>query len=345
MSSKDPSTTEEELDRDEKMKAIGNVLATEVETLNSHLQQNELIKDPQLKRIHDKITREKIAQLEELLRTLGKLSRDSNQIEINLREEYGSRERTHKNLTLGLPTPLKLVEYSGWDWDPIGPLMESVNSNRVVFELGSIVSSSSTTISLSEVSIGESVVQTKVLSTAEIPYVSLEVKFNSGHLSEMRRVAAIAGKTFTDLENNLLLKGHPFSIYKLGTEITGVDWSQPGNVLNDVVRGYEVLASGGFEKDISILMSPSTFSKTFRVVDRTGTYEIEMIKEIGKVIATNAVGDREIVLLSKRGFEIVVNTSLSIEHIGKERNYHVYLLSEQLAPRLVDKSAACVIRS
>lgn len=52
--------------------------------------------------------------------------------------------------------------------------------------------------------------------------------------------------------------------------------------------------------------------------------------------------EKEIVVLSKIGFDILVNTDTKVEYLAKEKDYEVYLISEK-SPRFMDQYAAIVI--
>lgn len=69
-----------------------------------------------------------------------------------------------------------------------------------------------------------------------------------------------------------------------------------------------------------------------------------MVKEIGNLIPTDVVDDNEIYVISKTGFDILVYTDTNVEYNAKEKEYDIYLISEQIAPRLISNSAACVIK-
>ncbi|WP_338598178.1 encapsulin [Sulfolobus tengchongensis] len=231
--------------------------------------------------------------------------------------------------------------------DPIvNWIIEGIVANRVVRNIGNAIKYDSTMIPYSEIKVeSDELIQSKNISVYEVPLISFQVKFYLGQKGDARRISLSAGNSFVKIENKLLLKNHPLSPFKIGSQLRASDWNQTGNILADVLRAYEILSKGGFGKDVYILLSPLNYSRTFRVVDKAGTYEIELLKDLGNVIPINDVEDDEIYVISKLGFDILLYSDVAVEYLSKEKDYDVYLISEQIAPRLVSNSAACVIKS
>lgn len=348
MFSNDPSTLtrKEKFDKEEVSRAIRNAIAAEIDAINFYLQQNRYIEDEKLRKVHEDITKEEMTHFGEFLRLLYQVSPEDFEYFKKGWEEASKLIGEVRPLTLSSPENVSKNEgintnnegFQSW-------IFERINSSRVVRDIGNLIRWNSTTIPYSEITLSEdSVSQEKKLSVYDLTYISLEVRYYLGQLTEKRRVSILAGHRFGRMENLVLLKEHPLSPLKLGITVKASDWSQTGNILNDVLKSYEVLAKDGFGKGIFILISPSNYAKAFRTIDRAGTLEIEMIKSLGSVIPTDVVEDNEIYVISKFGFDILLYSDITIEPLGKEKDYDAYLISEQLAPRLVSRNAACVIR-
>ncbi len=348
MFSNDPSTLtrKDKFDKEEASRAIRNDIAAEIDAINFYLQQNKYIEDEKLRKVHEDITSEEMTHFGEFLRLLYEVSpKDFDYF--NKGWEEASKLIGDKPLPLSVPQTSKneskvndesKVDFQSW-------IFEGINSSRVVRNVGNLIKWNSTTISYSEITLNENAVsQEKKLSVYELPYISFEVKYYLGQPTENRRVSILAGNKFGMMENLVLLKEHPLSPLKMGNSVKASDWNQTGNILNDVLKAYEVLAKDGFSKEIFILISPSNYAKTFRTIDKAGTLEIGMIKSLGSVISTNVVEDNEIYVISKSGFDILLYSDVTIEPLGKEKDYENYLISEQIAPRLVSKNAACIIK-
>ncbi|BDB98099.1 hypothetical protein SACC_11160 [Saccharolobus caldissimus] len=342
--SNDPSTLtrKEKFDKEETIRAIRNAIAAEIDAINFYLQQNKLMEDEKLKKVHEDIAREEMTHFGEFLRLLYQVSPEDFE-HLKKGWEEASKLIGDEKAFIFNSDNLK-TETS--NKDPIITwIIEGININRTIRNIGNIIKWDSTTIPYSEIKTNsDEIIQVNKSSFYEIPYISIQVKYYLGQKSEARRISIYAGNQFAKMENSLLLREHPLSPLKMGTQIKGSDWSQTGNILADVLKAYEILAKDGFSKDIYILLSPLTFSKTFRVVDKTGIYEIEMLRQIGNVISTNSVEDNEIYVISKSGFDILLYLDVNIEYLSKEKDYDLYMISEQLAPRLVSKTAACVIK-
>ncbi|MEM3203676.1 MAG: encapsulin [Saccharolobus sp.] len=345
MFSNDPSTLtrKEKFDKEETVRAIRNAIAAEIDAINFYLQQNKYIQDEKLRKVHEDITREEMTHFGEFLRLLYQVSPEDFEAFKKGWEEASKLIGEEKPFTLMQNIKQENSQVSN---DIVKWIVEGIENSRIARKIGNIVKWNSTTISYSEVKLDDTdLIQTKNTSLYEVPYISLQVKYYLGQVNDNRRMSILSANTFAKMEDKLLLKEHPLSPSKIGTEIKGADWNQPGNILSDVLRAYEILARDGFEKEVYILLSPLNYSRTFRVIDRTGTYEIEMLKQIGNVITTNVLEDNEIYVISKTGFDILLYSDLSVEYISKEKDYDVYLIAEQLAPRILSKSAASIIKT
>ncbi|MCH4815684.1 MAG: encapsulin [Saccharolobus sp.] len=341
MFSNDPSTLtrKEKFDKEEAVRAIRNAIAAEIDAINFYLQQNKYIDDEKLRKVHEDITKEEMTHFGEFLRLLYQLSPEDFSYFKKGWEEASKLIGESKDFPLIQLTPSESRKDPIVSW-----IIEGIMSNRVVRNIGNMIKYEYTTVPFSEVKEDSGdTVQSKSVTLYEVPLISSQVKFYLGQKNDSRRTAIVAGKSFAKIENQLLLKNHPLSPLKMGTQITASDWNVSGNILLDVLRAYENLAKEGFGKDIYVLISSSNYSKTFRVVDRTGTYEIEMIKEIGNVVPTDIVNNDEIYIISKQGFDILVFSEANVEYLSKERDYEVYLITEQIAPRLISSSASCTI--
>lgn len=304
--------------------------------------------DPKIKAVHEDIAREEIVHFGEFLRMLYEVSPDDFQY-VNKGWEEAS-----KNIGTTPKFPIEFTEKQKTeninlnnDIDLITQWINAGLTNRITRTIANIISWKHETIPVYEIGRNkDEIVQGKLSSIYEIPHISLQFKISLQNVTheEMKRIAIAAGNTFASLEDSLLLKEHPLSPIKFGTILQASDWSQPGNIAEDIIKAFEVLSKEGFIKELYILLSPSVYSKLFRIIDRTGTYELELVKEIGKIVTTNVL-ENEIILVSKLGFDILIVKDTQIELLAKEREHNVYLVSEQIAPYLLSKSAACVIKA
>ncbi|AAK42859.1 bacteriocin [Saccharolobus solfataricus] len=341
MFSNDPSTLtrKEKFDKEESVRAIRNAIAAEIDAINFYLQQNKYIDDEKLRKVHEDITKEEMTHFGEFLRLLYQVSPEDFSYFKKGWEEASKLIGETKDFPL-IPTSSKEISKD----HIVSWITEGIVSSRIMRNIGNTIKYEFTTIPLSEIKEDSGdIIQSKSASLYEVPLINSQVKFYLGQKSDSRRTAVLAGKSFAKMENYLLLKNHPLSPLKIGLKITGSDWNVAGNILLDVLRAYENLTREGFGKDVYILMSSLNYSKTFRVVDRSGTYEIEMIKEIGNVVPTDIVSNDEIYVISKQGFDILVFSDLNVEYLSKEKDYEVYLITEQIAPRLISSAASCVI--
>lgn len=341
--SSDPSniTRKDKFDKEEIKRAIRNDLMAELDAINFYLQQSRFIEDQKLRSSHEDIANEEITHFGEFLRMLYEVAPEEFQYIKKGWEEASKILGTAPKIELGTD----IVQENKTD-DPSTPEDEVIKwikeglGNRIIRNLGNIVSYNYETVSVSEVSIEQGdIVQGRFKHTYEIPYLSMQVKLGFVNMTDRRNIAVQAGLKFALTEDKLLIKDHPLSPVQYGLKLKASDWNVPGNILSDVVKAYTTMRSEGYGIEVYILMPPSIYPLTFRVVDRSGTLEIEEINKIGKVFVVPAL-EKEIVVISKPGLDILVNMDTKVEYLTKEKDYDIYLISERIAPRLMDPHVA-----
>ncbi|BBG23455.1 encapsulin [Sulfuracidifex tepidarius] len=344
MFSSDPSflTRKDKFTKDELKRAVRGALAAEIDAINYYFQQGDLIEDPRLRSAHEDIAREEMTHFGEFLRMLYEVSPDEFSM-IKKGWEEASR------IISGAEFPIKAGEIRSDEKEreegkehegPISWAMEGLSGTlrrrvkNVKYE--------SDTISVAEIDEDEGEITQAVSSSLyHVPYLSLQFRLRDSSPSNWKEVAFNAGKKFSILEEATLLKTHDLSPLKFGGRISASDWDQAGSILNDVVKAYEYVSKGGFNKVI-VMIPPTLFSKLFRVVDKTGTYEHEVVRRIGEIVISPAL-DREIIVLSTEGFEVAVRKEVQVEFLDKEREHEIYLISEQIAPKPMSRLASCSV--
>lgn len=118
------------------------------------------------------------------------------------------------------------------------------------------------------------------------------------------------------------------------------DWITPGNIASYIVKAYESIVSAGFS-GVKIIIPPYVYSSLYRVVDKAGTLEIELVREIGNVYVSPNVDS--VVLISKQVFYVYEKKSVALENLGRDGEYEVYMLSSVLAPYIIDPEGAVII--
>ncbi|MEM0373789.1 MAG: family 1 encapsulin nanocompartment shell protein [Sulfolobaceae archaeon] len=348
-------TRKEKFDREELLRALRAALAAEIDAINYYLQQNKLIDEPKLKAVHEDIVKEEIAHFGEFLRVLYEVAPEEFSYIKKGWEEASKLLGSSKDFPLqieksreGISSEKSSNVVQKEENRVIKWIFESISSNRIVRNIGELIYSyNNYSIPISEIkNEKDETYQGKLQGIYEIPYIYHTFKINLGSTNEenLKRITWIAGRRFVEQEEEVLLKSHPLSPAKIGSKISGGNWDQPGSIVADVVKAYEILAREGFSKEVQILVSPANYSKLFRIVDRSGVYELELIKQIGNIYVSSIIDETEIFVISKKGFNIIVSKDTNVEYLSKEKEYDVYLISEQIAPVLLSPTAACVIK-
>jgi uncharacterized linocin/CFP29 family protein len=141
-------------------------------------------------------------------------------------------------------------------------------------------------------------------------------------------------------EDMIIYKEHPLSILQRSKKVKKSDWGISGNIAGDIVKAYESVVSAGYT-DVKIILPPHVYSSLYRVVDKTGTMEIELIKEIGSIYVSPSVDS--VVVISKQVFYVYEGKALTVEDLGRDGEYEVYMLSSVLAPYILDLEGAVVL--
>ncbi|EZQ04907.1 ferritin [Candidatus Acidianus copahuensis] len=346
MFSNDPSTLnrKEKFNKEEMQRAIRGSLAAEIDAINYYFQQGNLIADPRLKAAHEDIASEEMTHFGEFLRMLYEVSPDEfNYIKkgweeaskiIGKQETFPIQGNKEEKIV-----PNRENELESWIKDAVKDSSIVSNFSKVKFDSNII------TLSESKYSDG-SVIQESAKRISEIPYLSLEVKIllANANPDQAKPVAISSAYKFVKMESETILKYHPLSPSNYGIKIDGNDWDQPGNVANDILKAYSLMTREGFGKDVTVFLSPTIYSKLFRILDKTGTYELDLVKQVGNPVITNALEDSEIILISRRGFQLAFTKDFSVEYLAKEKDYDVYLLSEQISPYPLSSYSSSFIR-
>jgi rubrerythrin len=345
MFSADPSflTRKDKFTKEELKRAVRGALAAEIDAINYYFQQGDLINDPRLKSAHEDIAKEEMTHFGEFLRMLYEVSPDEF-LMINKGWDEASRIIGKVDFPIKIKTgeeeKVKEIEGESGSNEPTLWAMEGIKST--FRQKVKNVEYGSDTISIAEIDEDEGAISQGGSSFLyHVPYLSLEFRLRDSSPSNWKEIAFNAGKKFSILEDTTLLKAHELSPLKIGGKVSASDWDQPGSILNDVVKAYEYVSKGGFDKVI-VMISPALFSKLFRVVDRTGTYEHEVVRRIGEIVVSPAL-DREIIVLSPDGFEVAVRKQLKVEFLDKDKEYEIYLISEQISPRPLSRLASCSV--
>jgi hypothetical protein len=242
--------------------------------------------------------------------------------------------------------PISLNEKSEAKGNPEN-LMDSILNetlkSRIIRNVGNIIKWDQQSVPVYEVKEeGEGLIQTKEVKLYEVKRIDVVFKVMS-NLPKEELVNAIlrASIKYSNKEDSILYKDHPLSIFNRAKKMKASDWNVVGNIALDVIKGYETISSFGYS-EVYAIFSPKLYSMLYRVVDKTGTLELELVKECCRVLVSPVV--ESIALVSKRGFYIYEKDYPKIEYLGREGVYDVYMITGALAPYLVDENAGVVIQ-
>jgi len=346
MFSKDPSilTRKEKMDREEEVRALREALVAELDAINFYLQQGRLFQDERLKRVHNDIAREEIAHFGEFMRLLYEISGEDFDY---MRKGW---EEASRMIGRGVDFPLgkdqeevKGEVKEGTSVDPVYDYVAKAISTRIADKLGNKASYAQDSIVIREFKEdASSLVQGESVSLYEVTTLAVELKIREdANLNEKIGLSTRAGLKYVTKENATVLRDHPLSPMRRGRGEKKRDWTVPGNIVSDAVRGIQILKERGFGKDTLVIISPETFSSLFRVVDRSGIYEVELLRRASRFLVTAEAGS-SMVVLSREAFYILERKTPTVEFIGKEGIFNSYLVSGRIAPYLTESDTAVV---
>jgi rubrerythrin len=331
MFSTDPSIImrKEKMDKEEMIRAVRGALAAEIDAINYYLQQGKLFSDEFVKKVHDDIAKEEMTHFGEFLRLLYHLNKEEfdyivkgwneaskligENVEFPIKENNNTtQEKVIPSQTQSLKSVANVIK---WDQQAIP-----------VYELK--VSDDTITQSKDQASYPLSRVNTIYKVLADLPK------------EETQAVLIKASVIHAKKEDMIIYKEHPLSILQRSKKVKKSDWGISGNIAGDIVKAYESVVSAGYT-DVKIILPPYVYSSLYRVVDKTGTMEIELVKEIGSIYVSPSVDS--VVVISKQVFYVYEGKALTVEDLGRDGEYEVYMLSSVLAPYILDLEGAVVL--
>lgn len=357
MFSVDPSVSvrKEKMDKEEVIRAIRGDLIAELDAINYYLQQGKLYEDEFVKKVHEDIAKEEIAHFGEFLRLLYHVSKEDFDYIIKGWNE--ASRLIGQNVEFPIKLEDKAKEYDKEREDKkeseeksetempslLEKIVSEALSTRKIREAGTILPYHEDSISIYDTEESQHEIVQKTSSTLynlELLNVSFKIRTDLP-ITRSINVVFRAGTKYAESEDALLLSKHPLSILERGRKEKPSDWEIPGNIALDVIRAKEMIESQGYTEVVAI-MSPNLYSKLFRVYDKTGTYELELIRHSVKIIVSPQING--IAVVSKKAFYILENAKPKLEFIGREGIYSDYLISGKIAPYLIDPTAAVVYK-
>ena len=324
----------------------------ELDAINYYLQQGKLFSDEKLKKVHDDIAREEITHFGEFLRLLYLLNKEEfNYIVKGWNEAsklIGDQET--------FPIPLEVKERSepkseggnpGRNGEVSDQVMRYLNeglSSRRIREIGNVVNYPKNSVTVYDlIEEKEGITQGENSTLYPLPRLkeTVKVRFDADPVSASNALVS-AGALYARKEDSLLLTEHPLSPTKRSTKQRVTDWTVPGNIALDIVKAIETLYSSGYSKGIYAVVPPGTYSMLHRVVDKTGTLEIELIKSTVNLVISEQVKDH-ILVTAKPGFFILESTPVTVDYLGREGTNEVYMIWGRLAPYVLDSRAVVLI--
>ncbi|BAB66015.1 encapsulin [Sulfurisphaera tokodaii] len=342
MFSTDPSVNvrKEKMDQEEMIRAIRGALAAEIDAINYYLQQGKLFSDEFVKKVHDDIAKEEMTHFGEFLRLLYHLNREEfnyilkgwNEaskligkeeefpIKINDVELTNEKTKVEKSDAMSEKNYVKsslksLSNIIKWDQQAI-PFYETKVQDNAIIQ------------SDKQVPYPLSIINTLFKVMPDLPKEETQPVFMKAYLTHSRK------------EDLLIYREHPLSILQRSKKMNRSDWNIPGNIVNDIVRAYEQVLSSGYS-DVNLIIPPYVHALLYRVVDRTGTMEIELLRHLGNIYVSPNVDT--IVVISKQVLYVYEKKSTTLENLGRDGVYEVYMLSSELAPYVTDPEGSVVI--
>ncbi|AHC50736.1 ferritin [Sulfolobus acidocaldarius SUSAZ] len=351
MFSSDPSVQarKEKLDKEEEVRALRGALMAELDAINYYLQQGKLFENEHLKRVHEDIAKEEIAHFGEFLRLLYEVSKeDFDYIVKGWKEASELIGSGHE-----IPIPRGQVnddkdsehkedKTDSYQKEPsVEEIIHEALKQRKIRYAGTLRSYPDESISLFGFEETEREVTQKMDSQLyKIEYLSVEFKIRSDlPVNRTLNIIHRAGVKYSLMEDELLLSKHPLSIIERGRKEKASDWDIPGSIANDIIRGVQILETNGYSDPVTII-SPELYTRLFRVYDKSGTYEIKLVKHATDIIVSPLI--RGLAVVSKKGFYIMENTLVKVEFLGREGINSDYIIWGKIAPYLIDTNAAVV---
>jgi uncharacterized linocin/CFP29 family protein len=131
-------------------------------------------------------------------------------------------------------------------------------------------------------------------------------------------------------------------------ELVRSNWQEPGSVFQDVLRGTEQLAEGGFYGPYALVVSPRVYSQLHRYMNVTGMLEIEYIRQIVTqgVFSSSVVPEDAMVLVSTgvQNMDLAIAQDYKTAYLGAQNMNHPFRVLASLALRIKRPGAICVLR-
>ncbi|MDR0966807.1 MAG: bacteriocin family protein [Myxococcales bacterium] len=122
------------------------------------------------------------------------------------------------------------------------------------------------------------------------------------------------------------------------------DWQQSGEGLAAVVRAAEVLRQEN-PLPYALLLSPRLFSLLHRVVEASGTLEIDAIRSLvqgGVYVSSQLTADAAaLVAPGAQNFDLAVSLDLNVAYLGPDQMEHPFRVLEAVLPRIKRPQAIC----
>ncbi|AWR95058.1 encapsulin [Acidianus brierleyi] len=345
MFSSDPSviTRKEKMDKEEAVRAIRGALMAELDAINYYLQQGKLFNQDFIKKVHDDIAKEEITHFGEFLRLLYETSKEDFEYMVKGWNEASKLIGSNPSFPITLSSTLEeKAQKENQDMN-VEYFIAKALEERKIRNYGTILKYGDESISIYDLEdTGNKLIQKDNSSLYKIEHLNVEFEIRSD-LSITRTMDIIykAGLKYSKLEDLLLLSNHPLSLSERGIKEKPSDWEIPGNIAFDIIKSMETIESSGYS-DIAVVISPSLYAKLFRVYDKTGSYEIELLRHCCEMIVSPYLSG--LIVFSKKGFYILENSPASVEFLGKEGVYSDYLISGKISPYLIDSNAAMILK-
>ncbi len=342
MFSSDPSviTRKDKMDKEEAVRAIRGALMAELDAINYYLQQGKLFNEEFINKVHEDIAKEEITHFGEFLRLLYESSKEDF--------EYMIKGWNEASKLIGNTPSFPLVENTqssvkiNTEID-VEYFIKNALNERKIRNYGTILKHNDESISIYDFEESDTKITQKDNSSLyKMEHLNVEFEIRSDlPITRTMEIIYKSGLKYSKLEDSLLLSNHPLSLSERGRKENPSDWEIPGSIASDIIKSMEIIESSGYS-DIVAVISPSLYAKLFRVYDKTGSYEIELLRHCCEIVVSPHLSG--LIVFSRKGFYILENLPANVEFLGKEGVYSDYLISGKIAPYLIDSNAAVVLR-
>jgi len=156
--------------------------------------------------------------------------------------------------------------------------------------------------------------------------------------------AARAAFTCAHQEDELVFGG---LLKAAGQSVVLGDWAEPGSAFASIVEATKALTSGNCFGPYAVVLSPTLYAKTQRVVKGMGRLESKLIKDIaeGGIFRSPVLEENQGLVLSlgSFNFDLAVGQDLITAYLGNEGLDHSFRVLESLALRIKRPDAICAL--